>query len=178
MPRSLPLPFALLLAGALSAQYTATVKTTVTKTESTDWKKWSDKECVINYPGTWTNEGSLGTGAIATFFAPPDPAGGFRERVALTSLDATGRTMEQLMAAMEAQNLLGYTDLTKTAAETGEGEGSMELLGTLDGQPVRLKRELTVHGNKAWILSYVASANRFDDALYLADAMFMSFAVK
>ncbi len=133
---------------------------------------------MINYPGNWTNEGSLGTGAITTFFAPPDPASGFRERVTLTSLDATGRTMEQLMADMEAQNLLGYEGLTKTASEVGEGTGSMELLGTVEGQPVRLKRELTVNGNKAWILSYVAAANRFDDALYLADAMFMSFAVK
>jgi hypothetical protein len=178
MLRSLHLYQGLLIGPLLCAQYTATVKTSVTPVESPGWKKWSDKECVINYPSNWTDEGSLGTSAIATFFAPADSTGGFRERVLLTSLNASGKTMTELCAAMEAQNLLGFTDAQKTASETTADAATMELLGTIDGQPVRLKRELSLRGNKAWILTYVAAATRYEDALYLADAMFMSFAVK
>ncbi len=178
MLRYLHLSQALLITPLLFAQYTATVKTTVTKTEGSEWKKWSDKECLINYPSTWTNEGTMGTKALAIFFAPADPNGGVRERMAVSSLDATGKTMEQLMTEMEAQNLMGYSELKKTSSSIDGEQGLLELLGTLDGQPVRLKRELTLHGNKAWILSYVAPASKFEDALYLADAMFMSFAVK
>ncbi len=178
MLRSSHLCIALAIAPFLCAQYTATVKTTVTKTESADWKKWSNKECLINYPSTWTNEGALGTDALAIFFAPSDATGGVRERVALSSLDATGKTMEQLMTEAESQNLMGYTELRKVTASIEGDQGVLELLGTLDGQPVKLKRELTLHGNKAWILGYVAPAAKFEDALYLADAMFMSFAVK
>jgi hypothetical protein len=178
MIRSLHLYQALLIAPMLCAQYTATVKTTVTKTESSDWKKWSDKECVLNYPSTWTNEGALGTRALAIFFAPATANGEVRERVALSSLDATGKTMEQLMAEVETLNLMGYSELRKVSSTVEGDQGIVELLGTLDGQPVKLKRELTLRGNKAWVLGYVAPASKFEDALYLADAMFMSFAVK
>lgn len=178
MARAFVLPPALLLVFTLSAQYTATVKTTVTKTETLGWKKWSDKECMINYPSSWTNEGSMGTGALAIFFAPSDTVGGVRERLKVMSIDAKGKTMDELMAAMEAQNSLGVADLKKVSSSVEGEKGYMELQGTLDGQPVKLKRELSLHGDKAWILSYVAPASRFDDALYLADAMFMSFAVK
>jgi len=62
--------------------------------------------------------------------------------------------------------------------ESDEHSAMMELLGNFEGQPIRLKRELTLRGNKAWILTYMAAATRYEDALYLADAMFMSFAVK
>lgn len=168
----------LLVAPLLCAQYTATVKTTVSAVESPGWKKWSNKECVINYPSNWTDEGSLGTSAITTFFAPVDPNAVFRERVLLTSLDATGKTMTDLLAAMEAQNVTGFTEGRKIGVESGEDFAVMELLGNFGGQPIRLKRELTVRGNKAWILTYMAVATRYEDALYLADAMFMSFAVK
>ncbi len=178
MLRSFHLYQGLLIAPLVCAQYTATVKTSVTPVESPGWKKWSDKECLINYPANWTNEGTMGTKAVVIFFAPAGPGDDFRERVSLTSLDATGKTMEQLMNEMEAQNLMGYSDLKRTAASIEEDQGTLELTGTLDGQPVRLKRELSLRGNKAWILSYVAPASKFDDALYLADAMFMSFAVK
>lgn len=178
MLRSFHLYPGLLIAPLLCAQYTATVKTSVTAVESPGWKKWSNKECVINYPSNWTDEGTLGTKAITTFFAPSDPAAGFRERVLLTELDATGKTMADLLAAMEAQNITGFTDARKTSSEATDDEASMELLGTFEGQPIRLKRELTLRGNKAWILTYMAAATRYDDALYLADAMFMSFAVK
>jgi hypothetical protein len=178
MLRSFHLFPGLLIAPLLCAQYTATVKTSVTATDSPGWKKWSNKECVINYPSNWTDEGSLGTSAITTFFAPADPNSAFRERVLLTSLDATGKTMTDLMTAMEAQNITGFTDARKTSSEMTEDSGTMELLGTFDGQPIRLKRELSLRGNKAWILTYMAATTRFEDALYLADAMFMSFAVK
>lgn len=178
MLRSLHLYQGLLIAPLLCAQYTATVKTSVTAVESPGWKKWSDKECLINYPSNWTNEGSLGTSAITTFFAPADAAGAFRERVLLTSLDATGKAMADLLVAMEAQNVTGFTEARKTSVESDEDFATMELLGTFEGQPIRLKRELTLRGNKAWILTYMAAATRYDDALYLADAMFMSFAVK
>ena len=178
MLRSLHLYQGLLIAPLLCAQYTATVKTSVTAVESPGWKKWSDKECLINYPSNWTNEGSLGTSAITTFFAPADAAGAFRERVLLTSLVATGKAMADLLVAMEAQNVTGFTEARKTSVESDEDFATMELLGTFEGQPIRLKRELTLRGNKAWILTYMAAATRYDDALYLADAMFMSFAVK
>jgi hypothetical protein len=178
MLRSFHLCPGLLIAPLLCAQYTATVKTSVTAVESPGWKKWSDKECVINYPANWTNEGSLGTSAITIFFAPADPAAAFRERVLLTSLDANGKTMADLLAAMEAQNVTGFTEARKTNEGSTENSATMELLGMFEGQPIRLKRELTLHGNKAWILTYMAAATRYEDALYLADAMFMSFAVK
>ena len=178
MLRSLHLYQGLLIAPLLCAQYTATVKTSVTATDSPGWKKWSDKECVINYPSNWTDEGSLGTPAITIFFAPADPDIPFRERVLLTSLDATGKSMTDLVAAMEAQNITGFTDAKKTASEMMEDSATMELLGMLDGQPIRLKRELSLRGNKAWILTYMAATTRFEDELYLADAMFMSFALK
>ena len=172
------LPFALLMSGALSAQYTATVKTTVTKTENADWKKWSDKECVINFPGHWTNEGSMGTGALVIFFAPPDPDGGFRERVLITTMDAKGKTVAELAATLEADAPLGMTSPQKMTSEVTDDAASVELSGTIDGQPVRVKRELSLRGEKAWVLTYIAPPARYDDALYLADAMFMSFAVK
>jgi len=178
MLRSLLLYQYVLVAPLLCAQYTATVKTSVSAAENPGWKKWSNKECVINYPSNWTDEGSLGTSAITTFFAPADPAGNFRERVLLTGLDATGKTMPDLVAAMEAQNVTGFTDAAKTSSEMTEDFATMELLGTFEGQPIRLKRELTLRGNKAWILTYMAAATRYEEALYLADAMFMSFAVK
>lgn len=178
MLRSLHLCPALLIVPLLCAQYTATVKTSVTAGENPGWKKWSDKECVINYPSNWTNEGALGTSALASFFAPPDSTGGFRKRVLLTSLDATGKSMSDLISAMEAQNITGFTDAQKTSSELTEDQATMELLGTFEGQPIRLKRELSLRGNKAWILTYMAGTTRFEDELYLADAMFMSFAVK
>jgi len=178
MLRTFHLYQGILIAPLLCAQYTATVKTSVNATENPGWKKWSDKECVINYPADWTDEGSLGTSALTTFFAPADPTGAFRERVLLTELDATGQTMPDLVAAMEAQNVTGFTDATKTSSEVTKDFATMELHGTFEGQPIRLKRELTLRGNKAWILTYMATATRYEDALYLADAMFMSFAVK
>ena len=166
------------IAPLLCAQYTATVKTSVNAVENPEWKKWSNKECVLNYPSTWSNEGSLGTSALATFFAPADSAVAFRQRVLLTSLDATGQTMADLLAAMEAQNVTGFTDARKTDSEMTDNSATMELLGMMNGQPIRLKRELSLHGNTAWILTYMAATTRYEDALYLADAMFMSFAVK
>lgn len=168
----------LFASAVLCAQYTATVKTSVTAVASPGWKKWSNKECVINYPADWTDEGALGTSAITIFFSPNQAEGAFRERVLLTSLDATGKSMTDLLAAMEAQNITGFTDARTTSSETHDDGATIEMLGQFEGQPIRIKRELTLHGNKAWILSYMASDTRFDDALYLADAMFMSFAVK
>lgn len=179
MLRSLHLFPALAATALVCAQeYTATVKTTVTKQESADWQKWSDKECFLNYPATWTNEGALGGDALAIFFAPADAANGFRERMHLARIDATGKSVEQIRKGLESDDELGVAGMRDLASSNDDGKVTMEFSGTFDGRPVRVKRELIVRDGKAWVLSYIAAPERYQDGLYLADAMFLSFAVK
>ncbi|HNK42702.1 MAG TPA: hypothetical protein PL002_16060 [Flavobacteriales bacterium] len=172
------LPTVAIVLSASAQEYTATVKTAVDRPENATWKKWSDKECAINYPTKWTNEGTMGAGALAVFFAPQDAASGFRERVHLARVEVDGRTPEQIRKSMESDDELGVTDMRDLASSAEGDKVTMEFTGTFDGQPVRVKRALIVRNDKAWVLSYLAAPDHFEEKLYLADAMLQSFETK
>ena len=85
----------------LSAQYTATVKTTVVKKESTEWRSWSDASCTMNFPSLWVAEGSGPNDRVARFLAPDLGDGGTPEQVEVFIRDAGSADLATAAAALE-----------------------------------------------------------------------------
>ena len=169
---------ALLSSGLLCAQYTATVKTTVTEVESSTWRKWSDAKCSVNYPSGWTSEGSGINDRAASFQAPVDGTDRTRDRVDLRVKPAGGRTISEIAKDAEAEISSMLTNAKVIGSTTADETHTLEYSGELNGRLLRVKQESHLKDGRAWILSFTADPDRFDDGLYVADAMFASFTMK
>ena len=169
---------ALFTSGLLCAQYTATVKTTVTEVESSAWRKWSDANCSVNYPSGWTSEGSGINDRAASFQAPLDGTDRTRDRVDLHVKPTGGRTINEIAKDAESEITSTLTNAKVIGSNTTNDIHTLEYSGVLNGRLLRVKQESHVKNGRTWILSFTSDPERFDDALYLADAMFASFMVK
>lgn len=178
MLRTSCLSLALLTATGMVAQYTATVKTSVTKLESSPWSKWSDAVCSINYPAGWTSEGAAANDRMAAFQAPADSSGRWTERVELFRRAAGGAGIEAHgeQAAADVQGSFNAVKLL--GSSLADDTHTIEFTAERNGRPLHVKQERRVLGDHLWVLSYMADPGFFDESLFMADAMFASFSVK
>lgn len=177
MKRSTLFTALLLTTVAATAQYTATVKSSVTKVENSAWRKWSDAASMMNYPSGWTSHGS-GVNDRAASFQAPNLTDGPRERVELFVKPAAGHTLQEAAAAAEA-DAANVLDKAKVVTSAANGDKHLiDLTGEEQGSPVRMRREIRVMNDRVWVLVYSAPPAQFEENLYLAEAMFASFKVK
>jgi hypothetical protein len=178
MFRSLLISIGSLTATALCAQFTATVKTSVTSVERASWQKWSNDQCSMNYPLGWTSEGSGINDRAASFQAPTDSTGLWKERVELYVKPAADMPLAQHAEAAQAEVTSLLSDSQVVSANLANETHIIEYTGSINGRSVRLKQEIVAKGDRVWILNYCAAADRYDDGLYMAEAMFSSLALK
>lgn len=168
---------ALLCSGALSAQYTATVKTTTTSSTTSPWRVWKSSTCTMNFPGRWRSDENAVPGTVVAFMAPADSLSGHQAHVDIRFEEVKEMTLADYAhkAEGEASERAKDVHLLGSLEEEGTGRYGLEFTGTLNGVPMHFLQEVMVHGGKAWTLTYAAPADQYDDLLVTAQAMFGSF---
>lgn len=173
---------ALLLVVALCstarAQYTATVKTSVTKSDLAGWRKWSNGVCSIDYPSAWSSEGTGPNDLTAAFTQPTDSTGRSGARVELHVKPSAGMAADKYVEHLHEVAARHVKEAQFAGSDVQEGSCTIEYTGDLEGRRVRVKQQARIKDGQAWILSYIAEPSRFEDGLYLAEAMFASFTLK
>lgn len=161
-----------------SAQYTATVKTSVVKSDVAGWRKWSNGVATIDYPSTWSSEGTGPNDLTASFTAPTDSSGRSPVKVELHVRPAAGMTLSQYLDHMKERLAARDKQAAVQDAQSWENGCSLEYTTEVQGRPVRVKQQARIKDGQAWVLSFISEPAHFDDQLYLAEAMFASFSVK
>lgn len=162
----------------LSAQYTATVKTTVVKKESTEWRSWSEDACTMNFPTLWVAEGAGPNDRVARFLAPDLGEGGVPEQVEVYIRDAGSADLATAAAAYERSLREEDASVQVTGSAPDGAEHVIDHTCTLNGQPVQVHVRTSLSKGRLLVLKFSADPQRFADDLYLAEAMFASFAWK
>lgn len=170
MARTASLILALSIGTLCHAQYTATVKTSVEKVETSAWKKWATADCTMNYPSGWTSEGAGVSERAACFQAAGDGTDATRDKVELFVRPADGKTLAEIAPPTG--------NITVTASESLKDRSMLEYTTEHNGRPLKVKQETRVQNGRVWTLVYSADPARYDDGLYLADAMMASFTVR
>ncbi len=172
--------FLLLLAlvPSAQAQYTATVKTSVTKSDLAGWRKWSNGVCTIDYPSSWSSEGTGPNDLTAAFTQPTDSTGRSGARVELHVKPAAGMGASKYAEHLREVATKHVKGAHFSDADVQDDACTLEYTGDIDGRAVRVKQQARIKEGQAWILSYIAEPSHFEDGLYLAEAMFASFTVK
>ncbi len=178
MLRTLLVASILLLFFPLRAQYTATVKTSVTKSEISGWRKWSNGTCSINYPGNWASEGSGPNDLTAAFTSPTDSTNRPRERVEVFVKTAGGMSLADYAKRAEQEVGERVSDPKILGANITDDAHTLEYTGELNGHPVQVKQESWLKDGQLWVITFTALPVRYNEMLYVADAMFASFTVK
>ncbi len=161
-----------------SAQYTATVRTSVVIPENAGWRQWSGPYCVLTYPGNWTQEPGGPQGLSALFMSRADSMTVHRDRMEVQVMDSDGRSLEAI-ASMGAAGL--GERLTEVTELTQSGEGDVlqrEYSAKMSGTAMRIKQRFHLHGVRVHVLTYMAEPSNYEESLHLADAMFASFTTK
>jgi hypothetical protein len=161
-----------------TAQYTATVKTTVVKKESTEWRAWSEDACTMNFPTLWVAEGAGPNDRVARFLAPDLGEGGVPEQVEVFIRDAGSADLATAAAALERALREADNSVQVTGSVMDGTEHVIDHTATLNGQAVRGHVRTSLHNGRLLVLKFSADPQRFADDLYLAEAMFASFAWK
>ena len=179
MLRSLLLLTLLALATWLNGQYTATVKTNASNSTSRTWRAWSNEAVAVNYPGGWMTEVSGGPGTVVRFFAPLDTSITIGGKVELTN--------EQIGEMSLADFMLRKKDEVKTQVQDGHLIGGvaqreadeesqiLEYTGTVNGVEMHFRQTVRINKGKAFLLTYSAPDELYDEYLFMAEAMFGSF---
>lgn len=177
--RKLPLIVAAWVLGASAhAQYTATVKTSVVKSDVAGWRKWSNGVASIDYPSAWSSEGTGPNDLTASFTAPADSTGRSGIKVELHVKPAAGMSTAQYLEHMKERLAAHDRDAAVQDARTWDDGCSLEYTGEVEGRAVHVKQQARLKDEQAWILSFISEPARYDDQLYVAEAMFASFSVK
>lgn len=149
----------------------ARVVTTVTK-GAPAWKTWKNTACALNHPGTWSVDDSGTDGATVTFLAPPDSSGASPAQVHL-AVRGPGPSLADLLTAAAAD--LHLQDLRVVQDEPFADQHLRELEATRDGRPVRLRQSAWPHGDRTYVLTFIAEAGAYEESRFLAEAMINSF---
>ncbi len=175
-------PLSLLAVIAAAQDYTATVKTTTTKVEARAWIAWKNAECSLNYPGAWTAEAAGPPGTVVIFSAPMDSSGFIQSKVDLVSRDIGAMSLEDFMrqrkAEIKAQFLDGHFIGGVAQSDGQEASQTLEYTGTINDQPFHYRQVVRVNKGKAYLLTYSATDEMYDESLFMAEAMFGSFKVQ
>jgi hypothetical protein len=172
------LAMVLLGSNILWAQYTATVKTTVVKSEVTGWRAWSNDGCSLIFPSLWVSEGAGPNDRAARFTAPDQGANGVPEQVELIIRNVGAATLEE--AANDRVTDLEQDGRKPAVLRSAMEAGEHVLEFTFDhrGQPVRALQRSRLADGRLRTLMFSADPIRFEDDLHIAEAMFASFAWK
>lgn len=162
----------------LCAQYTATVKTTVVKKESTEWRAWSDATCSMNFPTLWVAEGAGPNDRVARFHAPDLGDGGTPEQVEVFIRDAGSADLATAATALERTLREEDASVQISGSALDGDDHVIDHTGTVNGHPVQVHVRIRLHKGRLLVLKYSADPKHFADDLYLAEAMFASFAWK
>ena len=160
------------------AQYTATVKTSVVKSDVAGWRKWSNGVAAIDYPSAWASEGTGPNDLTAAFTAPTDSTGRSPVKVELHVRPAAGMNTAQYLEHMKERLAARDKRAAVQQGQSWENGCSLEFTSEVEGRPVRVKQQARIKDGQAWVLSFISDPARYDDQLYLAEAMFASFSVK
>lgn len=162
----------------MAAQYTATVKTTVVKSEVTGWRTWSNDACSLIFPGLWVSEGAGPNDRAARFLAPDQGPNGVPEQVELIIRNVGSATLEDVAndRITDLEEDGRKPAVLRSAMESGEHV--LEFTFEHRGQPVHGIQHSRLVEGRLRVLIFTADPIRFDDDLHIAEALFASFAWK
>ncbi|MFT3885925.1 MAG: hypothetical protein QM724_10995 [Flavobacteriales bacterium] len=144
------------------------------------WKTWRTKACSLNYPGDWALNNTGTEGTTVMVLAPEDSAKHYRSHVDLVTLDTKGADLQGFLEAAEQRLRAEVSGLTMLRSETERAPAEVhtfEYTGRMDGRELRFRQMVRVAKGKAYLLTYVAEPDLYDEHLYLADAIQNSFSL-
>jgi acetaldehyde dehydrogenase (acetylating) len=142
------------------------------------WAPWKGDGVGLTYPVEWTMDRSGAQGTSVIFLSPLDSGDVFRDNVNLLVQDAAGTDLPAYIAATEQQvRALNKGDLLHSATQrnsTGEYH-TFEYTGTANDLHLHWKQEVRMRGGKAYLLTFTAQEDAWEEMLYVAEAIMGSF---
>ena len=149
----------------------ARVVTRIVTDTMPSWKTWKAGNGTMNYPGTWEVD-SVVSGDTAVIFRKLSSG-------PVSALPMVSLMVQDLKRASSKERIqvLRANDIRIIASTEPDASGaySIEYTGTMDGI---LKHGLEIfrsHDGRSYTLTYSATAQGYDEHLFLAEAMMNSF---
>jgi len=157
---------ALLLPFNLCAQDVRVV-TRVVKDTVPAWKVWKSDAFSIRHPGKWAVETPAAGDTVVVFRRLDTPV-----RMIVQGIDGKAAPFKQRIAAQHAVGL----EVIDSGGDNGEGTHWAEYEYGTEGSRVHLLQRVQEADGRSYIFTYAAPAASYDDYLYVAEAMYNSFA--
>lgn len=143
------------------------------------WTTWKGEGVSLAHPVEWSVDGTGQQGAAVIFYSPADSGDVFRENVNLLLQDAPGidltayaRNTEQQVREQLPKGEMLHSGGSRNA--TGEFH-TFEYTGEINGIPLHWKQEVRLRDGKAYLITFTAHRDAWDEMLYLAEAIMGSF---
>jgi hypothetical protein len=146
-------------------------------TKAPAWATWKGEAVAISHPTAWTVESDPDIGMVVGFLSPMDSGDVFRENVNLI-IQATGEMdLPTYVATTEAQvKEAGGEMIVSATQRNGTGEyHTFEYTARMNDMPLHFKQELRLRGGRAYLITFTAHRDAWEETLYLAEAIMGSF---
>ncbi len=148
------------------------------------WKEYKDDVCKFEYPGAWRLVQEDSTGAHLFLFMPKtDEEDTFRENVNLIVQDLSqysiGLKEFVSLSEYQVQNMIKESEIlrSKTYKKKGEQHHEIEYTGEQNGRLLKFLQYYWVIDNKAYVLTYTAEPDHYEDYMKHIDMIFSSFEI-
>lgn len=141
------------------------------------WATWKGEGVALSHPTAWTVESSGAYGSVVAFLSPPDSGDVFRENVNLMLQETGEMDLPTYVSNTEAQvKEVGGEMIVSATQRNSTGEyHSFEYTASMNDTPLHFKQEVRLRGGKAYLITFTAHRDAWDEMLYLAEAIMGSF---
>ena len=143
------------------------------------WATWKGGGISLAHPVEWKADDSGAQGTLVIFRSPVDSGDVFQENVNLLIQEIGAMDLPTYVSVTEEQirTQLPNGVLINSSTQRGaSGEyHQFEYTGDLNGLPLHWKQVVRLKDGKAYLITFTAHKDLWDEDLYLADAMLDSF---
>ena len=167
--------------GAQAAQPTAPQQQTQ---PAGAWRNFSSNEFEVQYPGDWTLNANSQYNAAFELYAPSTANDGFAENINLIRQSLQGQSLPlQDYASLslgQIEKAVANSNVLASGIYNNAGTDYFEIVytGGLGNMQLKWKQHFFVQDTTAWVLTYSAQQNSFDQFNTQATAIMGSFRLK
>jgi hypothetical protein len=141
------------------------------------WATWKGEGVSLSHPTAWTVANERDKGVVVAFLSPLDSGDVFRENVNLLVQPIGELDLPGYIANTEQQVREARGEMIHSATQrNGTGEyHTFEYTATMNDVPLHFKQEVRLRGGRAFLVTFTAHRDAWDDTLYIAEAILGSF---
>ncbi|MBL7963414.1 MAG: hypothetical protein JNM31_06180 [Flavobacteriales bacterium] len=141
------------------------------------WKRWKGSGCTLTYPSAWSVAEAAAEHVSVVFRAPLDSGDTFQENLNLIVQDVGEVTMDEYVRTTHAQiaQFLQQARVLSSAPGRSADSHVFEYSGTYEGRALHWLQHVYLRNGKAYLITFTAEADMFEEYRYLAEAAMDSF---